>query len=148
MKQMSVQALSHAKGARAFREGALVLEQFEVHCADVVLQVEGGGEVGLAVRPRTHQHGLVGGVEALVSAQHVTLLKLLVAEFAGERDWMFCCDVLLKSPPGAFKDLAVSARAVVTCMCLLMGFSRDVGVERGSASVFCAMNLHCHIVLL
>lgn len=68
---MPVHALPHAEGASAVREGALVFEQFEVHGADVVLEVEGGGEIGLAVLTRTHQHRLVGGMEVLVSAQHV-----------------------------------------------------------------------------
>lgn len=92
---MSIHALPHGEGASAVREGALELEQLEVRGADVVLQVEGGGEVGLAVLSGAHQHGLVGGVEALVSAQHVQLLELLLALFAGERGCVLCSDVLL-----------------------------------------------------
>lgn len=53
-----------------------------MHLADVVLQVEGGGEVGLAVVPRANQHGLVGGVDALVPPQGVHLLELLLTRLA------------------------------------------------------------------
>lgn len=55
-----------------------------MHLADVVLQVEGGGEVGLAVAAGAHQHGLVRGVGVLVPAQGVGLLELLLAGLAGE----------------------------------------------------------------
>lgn len=50
-----------------------------MHLADVVLQVEGGGEVGLAVAAGAHQHRFVRGVSVLVPAQGVGLLKLLLA---------------------------------------------------------------------
>lgn len=56
-----------------------------MHLADVVLQVEGGGEVGLAVAAGAHQHGLVRGVGVLVPAQGVGLLELLLACLACER---------------------------------------------------------------
>lgn len=92
---MSIHALSHGEGASTVGEGALELEQFEMCGADVVLQVEGGGEIGLTVLPRAHQDRLMRGVEALVSAKHVRLLKLLLALFACECDWMFSCNVLL-----------------------------------------------------
>lgn len=92
---MSVHALPHGEGASAVGEGALELEQFEMCGADVMLQVEGGGEIGLAVLARANQDRLMGGMEALVSAKHVRLLKLLLALFACECDWMFSRDVLL-----------------------------------------------------
>lgn len=72
----------HGEHARTVREGAFVLEQVQVHLADVVLQVERGGEVGLAVVPRANQHGLVGGVDALVPPQGVHLLELLLTRLA------------------------------------------------------------------
>lgn len=75
---------THGEHARAVREGALVLEQVQVHLADVMLQVEGGGEVGLAVAAGAHQHGFVRGVSALVSAQGVGPLELLLACLARE----------------------------------------------------------------
>lgn len=50
-----------------------------MHLADVVLQVEGGGEVGLAVAAGAHQHRFVRGVSVLVPAQGVGLLELLLA---------------------------------------------------------------------
>lgn len=75
----------HGEHARTVREGAFVLEQVQVHLADVVLQVERGGEVGLAVVPRANQHGLVGGVDALVPPQGVHLLELLLTRLACKR---------------------------------------------------------------
>lgn len=53
-----------------------------MHLADVVLQVEGGGKVGLAVAAGAHQHGFVGGVGVFVPAQGVGLLELLFAGLA------------------------------------------------------------------
>lgn len=79
-----VPSYPHGEHVLAVREGALVLEQLQVDLADVVLQVEGGGEVGLAVVPRTHQHRLVGGVEPLVAPHSVHLLELLLADLAGK----------------------------------------------------------------
>lgn len=144
---MSVHAFPHGEGARTVWEGALVLEQLEVCATDVVLQVEGGGEIVLTVRSGTHQDRLMGRVETLVPAKPVQLLKLLLALFTCERHWMFRSDVFLEPSPGAFKDPTVRTRAAVTCVRLLMGFSRNVGVERGSASVLCTTDLDGHIVL-
>lgn len=44
----------HSKHAWAVREGASIFEELEVHLADVVLQVKGCREVGLAVFPGTN----------------------------------------------------------------------------------------------
>ena len=73
----------HGKGARAVREGAVVLEQLQVHLADVVLQVEGGGEIGLAAWAWTQQHRLLQGVSSLVSPQAVLLAVYLLTLFTG-----------------------------------------------------------------
>lgn len=49
-----------------------------MHLADVVLQVEGRGEVGLAVISRANQHWLMGSVDPLVPAQRIPFLKRLL----------------------------------------------------------------------
>lgn len=53
-----------------------------MHLADVVLQVKGRREVGLAVVPGTDQHGLMGSVDPFVSPQRIRFLKHLLAHFA------------------------------------------------------------------
>ena len=59
-------------------------QELQVLLADVVLQVEGGGEVGLAALLRAQQHGLLQRVGALVAPQRVSLLELLLAHGARE----------------------------------------------------------------
>lgn len=76
----------HSKHARAVGEGASVFEELEVHLADVVLQVKGRGEVGLAVVPGANQHGLMGRVDPFVPPQSVRFLKHLLTHLACERD--------------------------------------------------------------
>lgn len=56
----------------------MVLEELQVGLADMVLQVEGSGEVGLAAR--TGQDRLLQGVGPLVSTQRVHMLKHLLAQ--------------------------------------------------------------------
>lgn len=75
----------HGKHAWTVREGTFVLEEVEVHLADVVLQVKGRGEVGGAVLPGANQHRLLGGVDPLVSTQQVQFREHLLAGAAGER---------------------------------------------------------------
>lgn len=75
----------HCKRARAVREGAFVLEELQVHFADVVLQVKGGGEIRLALVSGAHQHRLQGGVFPFVMPQRVCLLEHLLAHRARER---------------------------------------------------------------
>lgn len=75
----------HCKHAWAVGEGAFVLEQLQVNFADVVLQVEGRGEIGLAVVSGAHQHGLQGRVFPFVLPKSVRLLELLLAHGARER---------------------------------------------------------------
>lgn len=77
----------HGKHARAVGEGALVLEELQVNLANVVLQVEGGGEVGLAVLLGTDQHRLVGRMDPFVPPQRIHFLKLLLADFARKLCW-------------------------------------------------------------
>lgn len=55
-----------------------------MHLADVVLQVKGRREVGLAVVPRTNQYGLMGGVDPSVPPQTIHFLKHLLAHLARE----------------------------------------------------------------
>ena len=55
-----------------------------MHFADVVLQIEGGGEIGLAAWAWTQQHGLLQGVSSLVSPQSILLVEHLLALFTGE----------------------------------------------------------------
>ena len=74
----------HSKLAWAVREGALVLEELEVNLADVVLQVKGGGEVGLAVLPGTDQDRLVGSMGPLVPPQSFCFRKHLLTHWAHE----------------------------------------------------------------
>lgn len=62
-------------------------QQLQVHFADVVLQVEGGGEVRLAAIARTQQHRFLQRVSALVSPQSITLYKRLLTRGAGVRGW-------------------------------------------------------------
>ena len=62
-----------------------MFEQLEVHRADVVLQVEGGGEIRLAARLWAHQHRLVQGVDLLVLAEPVHPLEYLFACLTGVR---------------------------------------------------------------
>lgn len=75
----------HGEHARAVGEGALVLEELEVHLPDVVLQVEGRGEVGLAVVPGANQDRLVGRVGPFVPPQCVRFLERLLTHFAFKR---------------------------------------------------------------
>lgn len=49
----------HSKGPWAVREGAAELKELQVSLADVVLQVESGGEVGLAASARAQQDRLL-----------------------------------------------------------------------------------------
>ena len=72
----------HCKHSWAVGEGAFVLQELEVHLADVVLQVKGCGEVRLAVVPGTDQHGLMGSVDPLVPPQSIRLLERLLAHSA------------------------------------------------------------------
>lgn len=74
----------HCKHARAVREGAFVFEELEVHLADVVLQVKGRREVGLAVVPRANQHRLMGSVDPFVPPQSIRFLKHLLTHLACE----------------------------------------------------------------
>lgn len=55
-----------------------------MHLSDVVLQVEGRGEVSLAVVPRADQHRLVGRVDPFVPLQSVAVPERLLARLAGE----------------------------------------------------------------
>lgn len=55
-----------------------------MHLADVVLQVKGCREVGLAVVPGTNQHRLVGSVDPFVPPQSVSFLKHLLTHLARE----------------------------------------------------------------
>ncbi len=80
-------AYPHSKRAWAVGEGASVFEELEVHLADVVLQVKGGREVGLAVVPRTNQHRLMGSVDPFVPSQSIRFLKHLLAHLARERGY-------------------------------------------------------------
>lgn len=77
----------HGEGAAALGEGAAVAQELQVLLADVVLQVEGGGEVGLAALLWAQQHGLLQGVGAPVAPQGVPLLEVLLAHGARERRW-------------------------------------------------------------
>lgn len=56
-----------------------------MHFANVVLQIEGCGEVGLAVLPRANQHRLVRRVDPLVSPQRIHFLEGLLADVTRER---------------------------------------------------------------
>jgi len=58
-----------------------------VHLPDVVLQVKGRGEVGLAVVSGTNQNGLMGRVDPFVPPQSSRFLKLLLARLACERGY-------------------------------------------------------------
>lgn len=62
----------------------MVLEELQVGLADVVLQVEGSGEVGLAATAGAQQDRLLQGVGSLVSTQRVHMLKHLLAQLTGE----------------------------------------------------------------
>lgn len=64
----------HGKRAWAVREGASVFEELEVHLVDVVLQVKGRREVGLAGLLGTNQHGLMGSVDPFVLPQSFCFL--------------------------------------------------------------------------
>lgn len=75
----------HGEGFVAAGEGAAVPQQLQVDFADVVLEVEGGGEVRLAAVARTQQHGFLQRVSALVPPQSVTLHKRLLTRGAGVR---------------------------------------------------------------
>ena len=77
----------HGERARTVGEGALVLEELQVNFADVVLQVEGGGEVGLAVVSGTRQHRFMGSVDPFVPPQSVHLLEHLLARAARMCGW-------------------------------------------------------------
>lgn len=74
----------HSKHAWTVREGALVLEELKVHLANVVLQVKGCGEVGLAVVSGTNQHRLMGGMDPFVPPQSVCFLEHLLTCLACE----------------------------------------------------------------
>lgn len=107
-----------------------------MHLADVVLQVEGGGEVGLTVLLGANQHRLLGSVDPLVPPQQIHFLEHLLAcpacksgcseeskdldrrSFYSDhntRTWMFG-QVLLELPPGVCENWAVSMRAAVACI--------------------------------
>lgn len=75
----------HSKCARTVGEGTFVFQELEVHLADVVLQVKGGREVGLAVVPRTNQHRLMGSVDPFVPSQSIRFLEHLLTHLARER---------------------------------------------------------------
>lgn len=77
----------HGKGFLTAREGAVMRQQLQVDFADVVLQVEGGGEVRLAAISRTQQHRFMQSVSALVSPQIVTFHKHLLTHGAGVWGW-------------------------------------------------------------
>lgn len=53
-----------------------------MHLADVVLQIEGCREVGLAVIPGTNQHRLMGSVNPFVAPQSILFLKHLLTHLA------------------------------------------------------------------
>lgn len=72
----------HGEGFVTAGEGAAVAQQLQVDFADVVLQVEGGGEVRLAAVTGTQQHGFLQSVSTLVSPQSVTLHKRLLTRGA------------------------------------------------------------------
>lgn len=57
-------------------------QQLQVDFTDVVLQVEGGGEVRLAAITRTQQHGFLHSMSALVSPQSITFHKGLLTRGA------------------------------------------------------------------
>lgn len=77
----------HSKHAWAFREGTLVLEKLKVDFANVVLQVESCGEVGLAVVPGTRQHRFMRSMNPFVPPQSIHLLKHLLTRSASICDW-------------------------------------------------------------
>lgn len=72
----------HGKHPKAVREGTFVLQQLKVHLANVVLQVKGCGEIGLAVLSWTHEHWLMGSMALFVSSQRTGFLKDLLADRA------------------------------------------------------------------
>lgn len=133
-KQVSGHTFPHCKRAWAVGEGASVFEELQVHFANVMLQVKGRREVGLAVVPGTHQHRLMGSVDPFVPPQSIQFLKHLLTHLACKCCWVFD-QMLLKFAPGVFKYLAVSMRAAVTCVLLLMGFAGNMGLECGTASI-------------
>ena len=59
--RLALERITHPHGKCSWTvwEGAVVFEQLQVHLADVVLQVEGGGEIRLAARLWAHQYGFV-----------------------------------------------------------------------------------------
>lgn len=62
-------------------------QELQVLLADVVLQVEGGGEVGLAALLGAQQHRLLQGMGALVTPQRVPLFEVFLAHWAWEHHW-------------------------------------------------------------
>lgn len=88
----------------------------------------------------------MGGVDPLVPTQSICFAERLLAHLAREHSWMFD-HVLLKFPPGVFMHLAISVRAAVTRVLLLMSFAGDVGVEHGSTSVLRTLELGRHLML-
>lgn len=69
----------HGEGFDTARIGAVMAQQLQVDFADVVLQVEGGGEVRLAALAWAQQHGFLQGVSALVPPQCFMFHKRLLA---------------------------------------------------------------------
>lgn len=113
----------------------------------MVLQVKGCRKVSLAVISGTDQHRLVGSMRPLVPPQRIHFLKLLLAHLACKCGWVFN-HVFLKFPPGMFKYLAISMRAAVTCMLLLVSFAGNMGVKCGSASILRTFELDNHFMFL
>lgn len=57
-------------------------QELQVDFADVVLQIEGGGEVRLAAFTGTQQHRLLQSMSTLVSPQSIPLHKCLLTHGA------------------------------------------------------------------
>lgn len=144
--QVSGQTLPHSKRAWTVGEVAFVFEELEVHLTDVVLQVKGCREVGLAVVPGTNQHRLMGCMGPFVPPQTFRFLKHLLAHTACECGRVFG-PVLLKFAPRVFKRLAFVMRTAVTCVLLLMGFAFSVRVKHCTTSVFLTLELSRNTML-
>lgn len=74
---------AHGEGTLAAWLAAAVLQQLQVHLADVVLQVERGGELGRAGESGAVQGSSLRGMAAFVAAQRLPSIKGLPALLAG-----------------------------------------------------------------
>lgn len=109
-------------------------QELEVLLADVVLQVEGGGEVGLAALLRAQQHRLLQGMGALVAPQRVPLLELLLAHGARERR-LVSGHVLKHLPPRLLGHLTVGFGAGVTFVSSFVSFPGYMRIKFHQAPV-------------